>query len=398
MGNHNIDVLRQLRDILGASRDAYLVTVLETWGASPRPVGSVMVYDPSLDQVFGSVSGGCVEDDLLTKLKKGGGPSSAGSNNAVVETHIGEAHVVGAPVVEIYGASTGYSLPCGAQLKLLIEKFSPEVIAEATSKNRSECKIERESLELEQASFSNIGHIQALVAGLETHQTCRRVINLNSRQPLSLELIEPNGFESSAPQVSEHNNLLSITYPAPLQLLIVGAGDVASYLVPLAQQIGYQVCICEPRVDVNQRVVLEDVVSHHVEYIKDRLPDDVVLARYMGKNCAVVALAHDPRVDDLALIAALRGDAHFVGALGSKRNAELRYQRLQTLGVTATELKQLHAPIGLNIGSRTPPEIAISIAAQLLEHKAHRSKASLQVSRVAKNKSSVDNGCHAYHA
>jgi len=353
---HDLEVLSALRDALDTSHSAYLVTVLETWGASPRPVGSIMVYDPDARRVYGSVSGGCVEDDLLLQLQA----EHEADKSAVTTSY---------PRVEVYGAATGYALPCGAQLKILLEKFDP------TST-----------------------HIHDLLSRLKSQDACARVVTIDASNTATLQNVASDCVEPGLVLVSESQSqgktTYKISYTKPLQLLIVGAGDVASYLVPLAQQIGYHVTVCEPRSEVNQRVS----IVHDIVHVKDCLPDDLVAERFMGAHCAIVALAHDPRVDDLALIAALQGEAHFVGALGSRKNARLRHERLRVLGVNADALANLHAPIGLNIGSRTPPEIAISIAAQLLEQKSKRISNSSPVSSIAKLDACVDNTCMTHHA
>ena len=132
-------------------------------------------------------------------------------------------------------------------------------------------------------------------------------------------------------------------------------------------------------------------MAEGLEIVGNMLPDDLVYQSYSDENSAVIALAHDPRVDDLAIYAALQGRAHFVGAMGSQRNAQLRKERLVRLGVSERALQKLRAPVGLMIGSHTPIEIAISIAAQLVDERKERARSFLQGNLIASFKGSIDN-------
>ena len=337
MNTQRIEVFKQLLSALQAGRPAFLVTVLETWGASPRPAGSVLVFDPLANKVFGSVSGGCVEEDLLDHLRS---PDSLKANNQY-------------PRTERYGTdAAGYDLPCGATIELLIELFDPVHNA------------------------SGLEHVQSLLAKVEQSSDVFRCVDLSAAKGFTL-----TGFPDGAHgEVWRQDNCVYLRCAAADKLLLIGATDVSQYLTPLAQQLGYQVAICEPR-----RTYLDRQESlEGYDLVTNALPDDLVYQSYFDESCAVIALAHDPRVDDLAIYAALQGRAHFVGALGSQRNAQLRRQRLMELGLSECHLSKLKAPVGLAIGSHTPIEIAISIAAQLVEVRSLTGNSKVQSSLIGK--------------
>ncbi|MGH8600921.1 MAG: XdhC family protein, partial [Burkholderiales bacterium] len=143
------------------------------------------------------------------------------------------------------------------------------------------------------------------------------------------------------------------------RLLIIGAGQLAHYLAYMARAVDYQVTVCEPREEYALSWNMPDVE------INRGMPDDVVLAMNMDGHTAVVAVTHDPKLDDMALLEALKSPAFYVGAIGSQKNNDARRQRLQQFDLSDDEIARLHGPVGLPIGSRTPPEIAVSILAEM---------------------------------
>jgi xanthine dehydrogenase accessory factor len=325
------DVLSALAATLEEGRPAYLITVLETWGASPRPAGSVLCFDPELNKTYGSVSGGCVEMDLLSDLR-------SRSDSAQF------------PKIEQYGAHNKVDLPCGATLRLLVEYLEPD----ATSKVFDQ-------------SLTNLALFERLLLKLDLGEACRRRIDLKSG--LAELLLGANISGSATPPIATCEQSVTQFFKAPLRMLVLGAGDLADVLIPLARQIGYRVTLCEPRSEILER-------RAHIEtdeLVKDMLPDDLVAQKFLSEEAAVVAVSHDPRVDDLALMAALQGNAHFVGAMGSERTSQARRERLYSLGLSDTQVSRLRAPIGLDIGSRTPIEIAIAIVAQLVQIRSYES-------------------------
>ena len=142
-------------------------------------------------------------------------------------------------------------------------------------------------------------------------------------------------------------------------MLVIGAGQLSKYLAQIAVGLDYQVTVCDPRVEYTDTWDIPGVT------LVKTMPDDTVIEMKLDERCAVVALTHDPKLDDLALMEALKSPAFYVGALGSRANNAKRRKRLEEFDLTREQIGRLHGPIGLYIGSRTPPEIAISILAEI---------------------------------
>jgi xanthine dehydrogenase accessory factor len=321
MENLDVMVLRAVRDWRLAGKRALLATVVRTWGSSPRPIGSIMALCED-GAVVGSVSGGCIEDDLIyryTQAYAKAGPAK------------GEpAHVIpsGAPAFVKYGVTADeahrFGLPCGGTLELLLE-YDPDAAALAT-----------------------------LVAALEAGKLMRRRVRLAGGQ-VTVE-------EASAPEeltVNEHE--LANTFGPEFRMLLIGAGQLTEYLATMALFSGFAVTVCDPREEYG--------ASWNVPAAKlvTDMPDDVVTAFRPDRRSCVIALTHDPKLDDLALLEALKSEAFYVGAIGSRRNNDARHARMKEHFAQSDEdLARLRGPIGIYIGSKTPPEIAVSIMAEVL--------------------------------
>lgn len=308
------EVLGQVCRWLEAGEACWLATVLQTWGSSPRPVGSLFACNGA-GRVVGSLSGGCVEDDLLEKLTRG---------------ELAREH----PQFFRYGITAEetekFGLPCGGSLHIAIEPLQPD---EATRRH-----------------FAHLRDRLAARGWAERRVTlgpggARSVRDVEAFQPLSWD---------DATQTLVH------TYGPRHQLFIIGAGMVSKYLAELALKLDYQVSVCDPRAHL-----LEDFGIPGVRLIND-MPDDAVRRHASDAGSAIVALTHDPRIDDMGLMEALYTDAFYVGAMGSSRTSAKRRERLKALDVDEAALARLHAPIGLPIGSKTPPEIAIAIMAEII--------------------------------
>ena len=314
MENLDVMVLRTLRDWRLAGRRALLTTVVRTWGSSPRPVGSIMALAED-GAVVGSVSGGCIEDDLIARYSRLHGatePMPAG----------------GAPALVKYGITADeahrFGLPCGGTLELLLEyDQDPAALA-------------------------------ALVGSLEQGRLMQRAVSLADGQVTLAEASSP-----AALSVDEHR--LVNTFGPEYRMLLIGAGQLAEYLATMAQFSGFAVTLCDPRVEYRSAWSVPGVA------ITTEMPDDAVSAFRPDRRSCVVALTHDPKLDDLALLEALDSEAFYVGAIGSRRNAEARRQRMvEHFDQTAASLQRLRGPIGIYIGSKTPPEIAVSVMAEIL--------------------------------
>ena len=310
MNSTDQTILSCLLASLDQGEKPWLVTVVATIGSSPRPVGSLVAFRADGSQV-GSVSGGCVEEDLIARLlaREFSGPQ-------VYLTDYG----VSAEDNEKWG------LPCGGRLELAIQQLDTK----------------------------DLGWVKDAHHAMSTRQTLRRSVSLQSGKTR----ISPS--EHFAP-LEKNDDTLTHCFGPRHRLLLVGAGQLAAHLSTLALAMDYEVLLADSR-----EWALDQWQGPDVEKILG-LPDDVVRAHAADEHCAVITLSHDPRVDDMALMEALDSACWYVGALGSVRTTEKRLQRLSQLGLSSGALARLHAPVGLSIGSKTTMEIAVSIMAQLTQ-------------------------------
>lgn len=294
---------------------AVLITVAKTWGSSPRPPGSLMAINADGETV-GSVSGGCIEDDLIDKIRKGG--VSAVCANLI-------------PTTLRYGISADqahrFGLPCGGTVELVMEPVSAN------------------------------SRLQALLEACLQRRSTQRRLNL---QTGAVDLNE--GQRDGVPELTD---VSLTTYLGPkARLVVIGASDLSRYVCQIALSTGFEVIVCDPREDHRQGWHMDGIS------VTSEMPDDLIQRLKPDSRTAVVALTHDPKVDDLALIDALQSDAFYVGAIGSRRNSTHRRERLQEhFGLSDTNLNRLRGPAGLYIGSKTPAEIALSIMAEVVSAK-----------------------------
>jgi xanthine dehydrogenase accessory factor len=310
------EVLSTVLRWLDARESCWLATVIETWGSSPRPVGSLFACNTS-GRIVGSLSGGCVEDDLLEKLTTG---------QLAREYPQYFRYGITAEETEKFG------LPCGGSLHIVIEPLSPDT--------------------------ATLGHFHQIQNGLAARRRVRREVDLvhGTRDAHDVPRHQPLEWDPQA-------RILRHTWGPRQQLFIIGAGMVSKYLAEIALKLDYEVRVCDPR-----QHLIDDFDVPGVECIAD-MPDDAIRRHAADSDSAIVALTHDPRIDDMGLMEALRTEAFYVGAMGSTRTSANRRERLRALELTEAEIARLHAPIGLSIGSKTPPEIAIAIAAQLVQER-----------------------------
>jgi xanthine dehydrogenase accessory factor len=306
MDSVDLEVLKSSARWLDEGHRALLVTVVKTWGSSPRPEGAMLaVRDDGL--VVGSVSGGCIEDDLIDRVRQKG-----------IEQKHPEAVKYGITAEEAHR----FGLPCGGTIQLVLEPLTQQSgIAELYHAVENGRLIARE---LEMATGAvTLGNAQAT-----------------------------DGVHF------DDERLLTIHGPR-YRMLVIGAGQLSHYLCHIAVGLDYQVTVCDPREEYTEEWDIPGTK------IVRTMPDDTVIDMKLDERCAVIALTHDPKLDDLALMEALKTPAFYVGALGSRRNNHARRERLKEFDLNETELARLHGPVGIYIGSRTPPEIAVSILAEV---------------------------------
>jgi len=258
-------------------------------------------------QVVGSVSGGCVEDDLIEKVR---------ARSVAVKK----------PETITYGITKEqaerFKLPCGGTLELVLEPVGRD------------------------------SKLAELLASIERHELVARFLDMES----GAVRLAPGRWSDA---VEFDGKLLKTVHGPRWRLLIIGAGQLSRYLAMMAQALDYNVTVCDPREEYEQGWDLPGVP------VNRGMPDDVVVEMNLDAHSAVVALTHDPKLDDLALLEALKSPAFYIGALGSKRNNDARRKRLAEFDLSAAEIARLRGPVGLKIGSKTPPEIAVAVLAEM---------------------------------
>ncbi len=306
MQSPDLEVLRAAGEWLTNGHGVILVTVARTWGSSPRPPGSLMAVC-SDGRFVGSVSGGCVEDDLVARLQSRTEPLA-----------LPEIHSYGITAEQTHR----FGLPCGGRLDLVVEPLR------------------------------DAGPVRAILEHVDARKAVRRRLCLATGEAS----LHPAGRDRFF--VYDGDNLEKAFGPS-WRLLLIGAGQLSRYVAEMALSLDYHVIVCDPRAEYAAawQVAGADLDS--------RMPDDAVGALATDSRSGVIALTHDPKLDDMALMEALMSDAFYVGALGAAKNNAKRRARLASLGVPEARLAQLHGPVGLPLGGRTPPEIAIAILAEL---------------------------------
>ena len=306
MDSVDLQVLRSASDWVKAGRRVVMATVIKTWGSAPRPIGALTAIRDD-GHVVGSVSGGCIEDDMILQVRSG----------ELVQDK---------PATTKYGVSADeakrFGLPCGGTLELVLEPLTKE------------------------------SGLDELLARVERRELVARRLDMKT------------GRVTLAPAKSTDilafdGATLATVHGPRWRLLIIGAGQLSTFLAQMAQGLDYHVTICDPREEYAEGWDIAGVE------LKRGMPDDTVIEMNLDGHSAVVTLTHDPKLDDMALLEALKSPAFYVGAIGSRKNNEARRQRLAGFDLSQAEIARLHGPVGLKIGSRTPPEIAIAILAEM---------------------------------
>ncbi len=325
MENLDVKVLRTLHAWRAAGQHALLATVVRTWGSSPRPVGSIMALCES-GAVVGSVSGGCIEDDLIDRHTRAYARGAA--RNSALDDVAAHSIPSGPPAFVKYGITADeafrFGLPCGGTLELLLE-YDPDPAGLAD-----------------------------LIAALDAGRLMQRTVRLAD----GLATLQAAGAPSDLVVDGEH---LTNTFGPEYRMLLIGAGQLAEYLATMALFSGFAVTVCDPREEYRSALTVPGAT------LVTDMPDDAVLAFKPDHRSCVIALTHDPKLDDLALLEALGTDAFYVGGIGSRRNNDARRARMiEHFDQTPDSLVRLRGPIGIYIGSKTPPEIAVSVMAEIL--------------------------------
>ncbi len=306
MDSLDLQVLGQARDWFAAGHKVWLVTVIETWGSAPRPPGALLcLRDDGL--VVGSVSGGCVEDDLIDRVRHG--------------------ERVDTPSLVTYGVTkeeaARFGLPCGGNLRLV------------------------------QEPLRDTAWIDEVLTRTQRHELVARTLDLAT----GAVAVEAAGRGEA---FAFEDGRLRAVYGPRWRMLIIGAGQLSRVLAQMALPLDFEVTCCDPREEYHLTWDVPGTIFSR------EMPDDVAVGMQLDPHSAVVAVTHDPKLDDLVLLEALKSPAFYVGALGSRGNTAKRKERLALFDLSEAEIDRLHGPIGLNLGSKTPAEIAVSILAEVV--------------------------------
>ncbi len=307
MNSTDLSVLNAAVNWLKAGHSVALATVIQTWGSAPRPVGSWLAIRDD-GQVAGSVSGGCVEDDLIRRVQT-------------------EILTRSTPEMVVYGVSkeeaARFGLPCGGTLRLFVEP-------------RPELSI-----------------LEKLLESVSSHRITRRRIDIQTGVS-SLDIGNRND------QFLCDGQFVQTTYGPRWRMAIIGAGQLSLYVADFAVASDFEVIVIDPREEYSEGINRKDVT------FVQGMPDDTLIELAIDPHTAIVALTHDPKLDDMALMEALKSPAFYVGALGSRINTQKRKDRLMEFDLNRDQVDRLHGPVGIYIGALTPSEIAISIMAEVI--------------------------------
>lgn len=316
MKSADLEVLTRAHAWLIEGHNAHLFTVIQTWGSAPRLPGAILALRDD-GHIIGSVSGGCIEDDLADKARHQALPTT--------------------PSIMEYGINNDdaqrFRIPCGGRLQIFVEPLN------------------------------SVAQLLPLILSLQDRKLIKRSVNIKTSQ-IKLTEVLPEGL----PKIE--GDWFHTYFGPQWRLLIIGANQLGSMLASMAQVLDFDVLVCEPR-----QVVRDEWHVEGVTWIEG-MPDDVVLEINPDAHTAIVAVTHDPKLDDMALLEALKSDAFYVGALGSHKNQEKRRERLRMFDLNELEISTLRGPVGLQIGSRTPAEIAIAILAEIIQVRASQLKTS----------------------
>jgi xanthine dehydrogenase accessory factor len=337
------DVIEKLDQWRKSSQDIAITTVVDTWGSAPRPVGSKMVTTME-GGIAGSVSAGCVEGAVIQESE-----SVMGS---------GKPRLIEFGVADETAWEVG--LACGGKIKVFIEPgYSLESIYETIKNNMSEG-----------VPFVTLTFIEG------PDELLNKKLLIQAEGTRVGDLVIPEGAQSVIQTAMEYledeksgtvglpdgSKVFIETHPLPPKLIIIGAVHLSEPLITIANSIGFETILIDPREAFASRERFP-----HVDRLLQEWPQDALNDLVLDKSAYIVVLTHDPKLDDPALILSLTSQARYIGALGSHRTNKKRRERLQKAGLTEDQLVRLHAPIGLDLGGRSSSEIAVSIMAEIVK-------------------------------
>ena len=299
-----------------AGKGAVLATVVETWGSAPRPVGANLAISGE-GELAGSVSGGCVEGAVVAEafdLLESGGSK-----------------------LLTYGVSDdeafGVGLACGGTIRIMLRPVGAGMTED---------------------------HLAEVVAAMEARRPVAYVVETESWDArLAGPADFPERFRADRSGFEEDGRTFVGVQNPPLRMAVVGAVHIAQHLVPMARMAGYDLFVVDPREAFASEARFPDTTLSH------DWPDEALEGWGLDARTAVVTLTHDPKIDDPAIRAALGSECFYLGCLGSTRTHGKRVERLKEAGLSEADIARIHAPVGLDIGAKSPAEIAVSVIAQV---------------------------------
>ena len=312
MQHLDLQVIRQALQWSCEGQRVWLCSVLATYGSAPRVPGSLLAVNAA-GQWLGSLSGGCVEDDFLERVAVGW------FSEPVSVVRYGDGS----------DSRSNIRLPCGGILEVLVENLP------------ADCAVQT--------------HLRELESALRGQRRLLREVNLHDgTRQLSDD-------PAQGPRVERNGASVLLRVGAAQRLLLAGYSSVAHFCALFGTGMGFEVILCDPRDEVLSGVVLDGIE------IRRELPSVFIANGGCHSDTAVVALTHDPKIDDLAMLEAVRTEAFYIGVMGSRTTSDKRRERLRRIGgLDAAALVRVHAPIGLNLGSKSPAEIALAVLADIL--------------------------------
>ena len=313
----NADLIQTANRWIVAGHGVALAFVIQTWGSSPRPVGSVMVVRDDMT-VEGSVSGGCVEgaviDAAMDSLATGAGQRL-------------DFGVADATAWEV-------GLSCGGRIAVLVTPVA--------------------------AGGLSAGDLTVLADAMAARQAGAVTLDVKTGAMMGAMMDASNGAGGAASELSGDETVFTFRHVPPRRLFVIGGVHITQFLAPMARQAGYDVVVIDPRAVFNTEARFPGLKR------LTAWPDEALAELPPDERTAIVTLTHDPKIDDPGLLAALASKAFYIGCLGSRRTHAARCDRLREAGFSDSDLARLHGPVGLDIGARTPAEIAVSILAQMI--------------------------------
>jgi xanthine dehydrogenase accessory factor len=324
----NKNILEKVYEWIKDNQKIVMITVVETWGSSPKPIGSKMIVNEN-KEFFGSVSGGCVESFIIQESLE------------VIEKN----ELFKIKKFKISNENAwNVGLSCGGEITVYLEEMN-------FREKALEQIIQKKKKKLEFALLTNLstGENEIFEKGKPLNKNFEKFTDQINSHYLS----KNNG-------VIKDSNIFIECYNNPLKVIIIGAVHIAQYLTDFADKFDFEIYIIDPRNYFGTKERFPNVE------IINEWPNEAFKKIKTNANCALIGLTHDPKIDDPALQYALKKKFFYIGALGSIKTHEKRCVRLKKAGFTKSEIDSIHGPIGIKLGGKSAPEIALSIIAQLV--------------------------------